>query len=213
MSAFSLQTERWTAQVQRWPSAGRHILAQYDARSVVVYQAYRPEIAAWAVEHQAFGGPWSLDRMTWVKPNFLWMMYRCGWARKQDQERVLAVRIDRAAFEHLLAIAMKSKAPKGVTTEQWRRELRTSDVRLQWDPDHGPSGEKQPRRAIQLGLRGKAAQAYASEWLLSIEDITPFVHEQYEAMQAGGREALRTPLERVYLPESEAVRERLLLGR
>jgi len=28
-------------------------------------------------------------------------------------------------------------------------------VRLQWDPDHSPKGEKLARRAIQLGLKGK----------------------------------------------------------
>lgn len=35
-----------------WPKEGRHILAQYDKDSVVVYQAYCPEIADYAVEHQ-----------------------------------------------------------------------------------------------------------------------------------------------------------------
>ena len=35
-----------------WPQDGKHILAQYDADSVVVYQAYCPEIAEYAVENQ-----------------------------------------------------------------------------------------------------------------------------------------------------------------
>ena len=35
-----------------WPAEGRHILAQYDEDSVVVYQAYCPEIAEYAVKHQ-----------------------------------------------------------------------------------------------------------------------------------------------------------------
>ncbi|MFT5999906.1 MAG: hypothetical protein ACI81P_002365 [Neolewinella sp.] len=39
--------------------------------------------------HQQLGGPaFSYQRMSWIKPNFLWMMYRCGWAKKQDQERL-----------------------------------------------------------------------------------------------------------------------------
>lgn len=37
---------------KEWPREGRHILAQYDEDSVVVYQAYCPEIADYAVEHQ-----------------------------------------------------------------------------------------------------------------------------------------------------------------
>ena len=35
-----------------WPKEGRHILAQYDADSIIVYQAYCPEIADYAVKHQ-----------------------------------------------------------------------------------------------------------------------------------------------------------------
>jgi hypothetical protein len=37
--------------------------------------------------------------MTWIKPSFLWMMYRCGWATKPGQERVLAIQITREGFE------------------------------------------------------------------------------------------------------------------
>ena len=25
-----------------------------------------------------FGSRFSMNRMTWIKPSFLWMMYRCG---------------------------------------------------------------------------------------------------------------------------------------
>jgi hypothetical protein len=47
------QTESYVLQRDRdWPKEGRHILAQYDVDSVVVYQAYCPEIAQYAVEHQ-----------------------------------------------------------------------------------------------------------------------------------------------------------------
>ena len=35
-----------------WPDDGRHILAQYDDDSIVVYQAYCPEIAEYAVKNQ-----------------------------------------------------------------------------------------------------------------------------------------------------------------
>ena len=35
-----------------WPKEGRYILAQYDEDSIVVYQAYCPEIADYAVKHQ-----------------------------------------------------------------------------------------------------------------------------------------------------------------
>src|SRR5271166_497945 len=99
-------TERYDAQRARWPTSGRHILAHYDDQTVVVYQAYRPTIAEFAVTHQRFGGPaFSFARMSWVKPNFLWMMYRSGWGTKAGQEATLAVRLIRTAFNTILSDA------------------------------------------------------------------------------------------------------------
>src|SRR5215471_18514732 len=104
----SLVLEPFRTQNARWPAAGRHVLAQYDGDSVVVYQAYRPAIGRFAAEHGYFGGPFSLDRMSWIKPNFLWMMYRCGWGTKEGQEVVLAVWLRRAAFDAILKEAVHS---------------------------------------------------------------------------------------------------------
>ncbi|MFE2537242.1 DUF4291 family protein [Streptomyces sp. NPDC059371] len=42
------------------------------------------------------------DRMTWIKPSFLWMVYRSGWGTKEGQETVLAVEISREGAESLL---------------------------------------------------------------------------------------------------------------
>ena len=39
---------------QIWPKEGKHILAQYDEDTIVVYQAYCPEIADYAVKHQQY---------------------------------------------------------------------------------------------------------------------------------------------------------------
>ncbi|MCA9709566.1 MAG: DUF4291 domain-containing protein, partial [Myxococcales bacterium] len=173
----SLHLTSWREQQATWPSEGRHVLAQYDDRSIVVYQAYRPQIADYVVAHQRFGGPWSLERMTWIKPNFLWMMYRCGWGQKPGQEVVLAVRLRRAAFDELLAAAVHSSFVPEVygDASRWRAAVRRSEVRLQWDPDHGPHGNKLERRAIQLGLRGSALARYAGPWILEIRDAGPVV--------------------------------------
>ncbi|MCA9691747.1 MAG: DUF4291 domain-containing protein [Myxococcales bacterium] len=191
-----------------WPARGRHILAWYDDESVIVYQAYRPEIGAYALEHQAFGGPFSLARMSWVKPNFLWMMYRSGWGQKPGQEVVLAVRLRRAAFDELLAAAVHSSFVPEVygDASRWRAAVRRSEVRLQWDPDHDPHGNKLERRAIQLGLRGETLARYVDEWTLGIDDITERVHAERARV---GSEALCTPRERVYPVSDAAVAARL----
>src|SRR6476620_9141200 len=81
-------TENYATSILRLPKTGRHIIAQYNETSVVVYQAYRPAIAHFALEHGYFGGEFSLGRMSWIKPNFLWMMYRSGWGTKVGQEVV-----------------------------------------------------------------------------------------------------------------------------
>lgn len=74
----------------------------------MVYQAYRPEIARFAAANGYFGDGFSLNRMSWIKPNFLWMMHRSGWAQKQGQEHVLAVRLHRENFDAILAQAVPS---------------------------------------------------------------------------------------------------------
>lgn len=81
----------------------RQIRAVYSTESITVYQAYSPAIAEAALAAGRFVPPFRRDRMTWVKPSFLWMMYRCGWATKPGQERVLAVQISRTGFEWALA--------------------------------------------------------------------------------------------------------------
>jgi hypothetical protein len=64
MFDMKLITEPYLAQQDRWPSSGRHILAQFDDESVIVYQAYRPAIGHFAARHGCFGGGFSLNRMS-----------------------------------------------------------------------------------------------------------------------------------------------------
>lgn len=195
--------EPWQSQTARWPRAGRHVLARFDADSVWVYQAYRPSIGHHAARCRSLGGPeFSFSRMSWIKPNFLWMMFRSGWGTKEGQEVVLAVRLARAGFDALLAAAVPSAwgatPDRFATQAEWQAAVRDSDVRLQWDPDHHPCGAPLERRALQLGLRGQALRRYAGEWTLDIEDVSPLVAEQRAHVQARAWDRLVTPREEVY---------------
>lgn len=194
----TLRLEAYVAQVTRWPTEGRHVMAQFDPESVVVYQAFRHEIADYAVRNQRFGGPFGFGRMSWIKPNFLWMMYRSGWGTKEAQEHTLAVRISRKGFEEILSAAVSSTHEGSLfsTREEWQDAVKRSPVRLQWDPDHDPTGVPIPRRAIQLGLRDEMLRAYASEWIVEILDISPFVAEQITFVT--GRE-----IEKLLMPQEE----------
>lgn len=192
-------TEPYLLQLPHWPTAGRHILAHHDDTSLIVYQAYRPAIADFAVKHQRFGGEFSYNRMSWIKPNFLWMMFRAGWATKEGQERILAVRLQRAFFDEVLRDAVPSSfdPARHASHDDWKTAVEHLDVRLQWDPDHDPLGRPLGRRAVQLGLRGRALRRYGEEALLGIDDITPFVIAQ-RAHLRDGFAGLVMPRERVY---------------
>jgi Domain of unknown function (DUF4291) len=185
-------------QILRLPKIGRHIIAQFDDEGVIVYQAYRHAIGNFAATHGYFGGEFSFSRMSWIKPNFLWMMYRSGWGQKEGQEVVLAVKIKREAFDRILAAAVCSGYESDLypTEKEWKHAVNRSDVRLQWDPDHSPTGGKLARKAIQLGLRGDTLASYAREWIISIEDISEFVREQRQNL--GEFNKLVVPRETIY---------------
>lgn len=209
-----LIAEPYLAQLSRWPETGRHILAQFDDTSIVVYQAYRPATGRFAAAHGYFGEGFSLNRMSWIKPNFLWMMYRSGWGTKEGQEVTLAVRLKRSAFDEILAAAVHSSFLPDVypSEKEWQQAVEKSSVRLQWDPDHHPSGAKLERRAIQLGLRGDVLHHYAQDWIVNIEDISEFVRQQQEFVKAGDWSKLLTPCEFVYPVSNSDIAKRLGLS-
>jgi hypothetical protein len=208
---LKLITELYLEQLSRWPRSGRHILAQFDNSSVIVYQAYRPSIGLYAAKRQQFGGEFSFTRMSWIKPNFLWMMYRSGWGTKDGQEITLAVRLERTGFEEILRLAVHSSYVPEIyaSPEDWKARLAESPVRLQWDPDHDPRGGKQERRAIQLGLAGDVLRQYAQNWIVGIEDISGFVAEQRAHAATGDFANLVTPSEEVYPIANQEVATRL----
>lgn len=194
--------EQYQEQLAHWPQQGRHILAQFDAESIYVYQAYSNAIADYALCHQCFGGAFSYTRMSWIKPNFLWMMFRAGWANKAGQERILAIRLRRPFFDELLRQAVPSTfdATRYPSHETWQAAVANSDVRLQWDPDHDPYGAPVQRRAVQLGVRGKMLRQYGTEQIISIEDLTDFARTQHQHVESNTLTGLLTPQERIYCP-------------
>lgn len=208
---MNLLTTPYIEQAENWPQEGYHIMAQYSREKIVVYQAYRKEISDFAVKNQHFGGPFSLNRMTWVKPNFLWMMYRSGWGQKEGQETTLAIHLKMEAFERYLLQSVYSsiEASPEKDTEKWKDAVKASDCRLQWDPDHDPFGNKLSRRAIQVGLRGQLTRTYATEDILAIEDISEFVKEQYEHVKSNRLNRLVTPKEEPLLFDNEKLNQHL----
>jgi len=174
--------------------------AQFDAHTVTVYQAYGSAIADAALAAQRFVAPFSFERMTWVKPSFLWMMERCGWAAKRDQERVLAVRLHRRDFDALVAMAVPTHFdPRwNERHEAWRARLEAAQALVQWDPERDMRGAKRPHRTIQLGIGRSLARAYASEWVARLDDVTPLVAQLRALRREGAWDEVRRrlPVER-----------------
>jgi hypothetical protein len=198
---ISLAAAPYAEQMKHWPQSGQHILAQFDDDTIIVYQAYRPEIGTFAVEKGYFGGDFKYSRMSWIKPNFLWMMYRSQWGQAEGQEVILAVRLKRKFFDSLLAQAVPSSFDTNAfgSRDEWAAAVANSDVRRQWDPDHLPNGEKCERRAIQLGLRGTALESYGKREIVQIIDMSAFVAEQRSHIGDWKDGKLITPKESVYV--------------
>lgn len=134
-----------------------------------------------------------------------------GVGTKENQEATLGLRVRRGFFEEILGKAVASSWDRvaHATEGEWKGAVAGSEVRLQWDPDHGPGGEALERRAIQLGLRGEMLRRFSEEALLEVIDLTGFVAEQRAVLAERGVVALVTPRERVFWPGDEGVARRL----
>jgi hypothetical protein len=183
------------------------VRALYTAATVTVYQAYAPEIGLPAASEGRFPAAWKRDRMTWVKPSFLWMMYRCGWGTKEGQETVLAVEISRDGFEWALRHACLSDYARGLHDDRdsWQRALKRAPARVQWDPERDLRLQPLPYRSLQLGLAGEAAQKYADEWTVTIKDVTPLAYEINALVWDGDLDSAsrKLPQERPYPAQDE----------
>jgi hypothetical protein len=133
-------------------------------------------IADFAVQYQAFGGPqFKAKRMTWIKPSFAWVLYRSGYGLKHNQNRILKIKLSHRAVAELL---YRCKCKEGGSG---------SNGRVQWDPardimtSEGKGKKQTPRklpqqRAIQIGLQWALSELYVAS-VLSIEDATALARQ------------------------------------
>lgn len=153
-----------------------------------------------------------MNRMTWIKPSFNWMMYRCGYASKPGQEVVLGIDITRAGLEWALENAVLSAYDHNMHSsfETWRSSLSQAPVRVQWDPERDWRLQlTEGARAIQIGLSGEAVERYVSEWITKIEDVTPVARRiAIDAKGEGVPDQLPHELEKTY-PMNPALEQKL----
>lgn len=210
-----MKLTHYNEQRKNIPVTGNFINAQFDDSSILVYQAFRKSIADFALQEQLFGGPdYKFTRMSWIKPSFLWMMYRSGWAQKEGQEKILGIWISRHFFDKILASAVHSTFYNDYYQDenQWRNALAASEIRLQWDPDHDPYGTPALRKTIQLGLKGELLKEFATKAILKIEDVTDFATEQFKHVDHKDLNNLKVPYETLYYPQNVSINHKIGLN-
>jgi hypothetical protein len=183
------------------------IRADFDRDTIVVYQAYNKAIALPAIATQKFQAPFSFNRMTWIKPSFLWLMERSGWGSKSNQEYILAVRIKRSGWEQALNEAVLTHPEKRIykDAEEWRKLFDRSPVNVQWDPERSIRGGKLEYYSIQVGISRHLIKTYVDEWIVEIKDYTPLVRKIHALCKAGeySKAKDKLPAEKVYPLPSE----------
>lgn len=190
------------------------IRADYDARTIVVYQAYARAIAGPAAAAKRFVPPFSLGRMTWIKPSFLWLMERSNWAQKPGQEHILAVRISREGWEEALAAGVLTSFDRQThgDRDRWEREFAEARVHVQWDPERSLRGASLDHDSIQVGLSRHVIEQFVETWTVDITDITPLVRKLHALVREGREDRVRPllPRERPY-PAPPAIGKRLAI--
>ncbi|KAF9172738.1 hypothetical protein BGX21_005803 [Mortierella sp. AD011] len=177
----------------------RQVRANYDDETITVYQAYNHAIASAAVAEQKLNASpkFLTTRMTWIKPSWAWMLYRAGYSYKdRGQERILALKMKREAFINLLECAVLTTHDKGGTMAKMEGESssapsdgtpdntsmlahhtavdggKSSDVKVQWDPERTIRLHKLEYRSIQIGIPRAIISDWVEHMIVKIEDVT-----------------------------------------
>ncbi|MEL6310421.1 MAG: DUF4291 domain-containing protein [Chloroflexota bacterium] len=164
----------------------RRIYAAYDDEGIYVYQAFKPTIVQAALANGTFGRGFNMERMTWIKPSFAWMLYRSGYARKTRQEAILKIKLTHEGFLTILRESVETSYNRTVYDDHdaWRLALKRSAVRHQWDPERYLTLGKHPtRRAIQIGIQGWVVKKYVHEWIIGLEEVTQLAHDVQHAKE------------------------------
>ncbi|KAG9064504.1 hypothetical protein KI688_003694 [Linnemannia hyalina] len=177
----------------------RQVRADYDDETITVYQAYKHAIASAAVAEQKLNASpdFLTTRMTWIKPSWAWMLYRAGYSYKDPgQERILALKMKHDTFINLLERAVLTTHDRGGTMANMEGENspalsdgtsdntsrrvhhnvagaeKSSDVKVQWDPERTIRLHKLEYRSIQIGIPRAISSDWVEHMIVKIEDVT-----------------------------------------
>lgn len=188
----------------------KEVFASYNRKYIRIYQAYNSAIAEEAVQLQHFGDNFNVNRMTWIKPSFLWLMYRSNWGTKKNQECILAIDIHREVFDRLLEKAVLT-SPDSMMFDgsEWEKNFKNTDVYCQWDSDRSLGGNPLNRAAVQIGIKGEALSDFLDNGIYKIEDLTSTVRKWNERRKKRQLSITELPSEKIYPVTDRKIRNRL----
>ncbi|MGB0521777.1 MAG: DUF4291 family protein [Flammeovirgaceae bacterium] len=184
----------------------KKVMAAFDEEGVYVYQAFKPKVVAIAVEKGTFGKGFGLDRITWIKPSFAWMLQRSKYATKHRMEAIAKIKLSHEAWLEILTQSVETQytGKYWETEDEWQRQLNKSDVIHQWDPERDLVGRKLDQAAIQIGIRGEVIRKYVSEYIIGVEDVTDLAKTIGKSVKLRRNQFPQVPLEKTY-PISDAL--------
>ncbi|WP_196886451.1 DUF4291 domain-containing protein [Aureivirga sp. CE67] len=185
----------------------QEIRANFDRDTITVYQAYNAKIGKPAIKNNRFEPPFSFQRMTWIKPSYLWLMERSNWGTKSNQDYILGIKIKREYWEKALSMGILTHPDKEIYANgwEWEQQFSRAKVHIQWDPERNLKGGKLQERSIQVGISRHLIEEYNEKWISEIVDLTPLTKKINQLRKQGKyKEAKRLlPSEKIYPLEKE----------
>jgi len=188
----------------------------YDENSVRVYFAMPNRIADSLLGAQKLVAPFSFTKKaTWIKPSFLWTMKRTKWGEysrigkhgtrgeNRNDATVIGLLIERDGFEELLrrCVVINHEDHSEIELHIWQRILEAADGFVQWDPEKDFHGNRQPYRAIQIGLK-PTALPILNEAIVRMDAMTGLIRKIVDSQVIEGKIEL-LPDERPYPVSAE----------
>ncbi|MEZ4241165.1 MAG: DUF4291 family protein [Myxococcota bacterium] len=108
------------------------------------------------------------------------LLARNGWGTRPGLERIVAVRILRSGFEALLRQAVHAAMEPEIYPSRaaWNLARRYANVCVAWHLDVDASGAELDHETLRIEIRDQALTRLAREWLVSVDDWTPWVRAQ-----------------------------------
>lgn len=176
------------------------IYADYDEEGVYVYQAFKPKIVKVAVELGTFGKGFGLDRITWIKPSFCWLLRRSKYGTKNRMQAIARIKLSHEAFLEILNQSIETHWNESLFSKEddWTKKINKSDVIHQWDPERDLIGKRLDRQAIQIGIRGQVIKKYVSDFIIGVEDVSDLAHAIGKVAKSRSNNFPAIPIEKEY---------------